>query len=74
MTDWTALARARGLDIPAEAVERIAPSLESLEDAFRTLLSSLEFTGEPAVTLSEAAVLGGAAPGGPEPGGSESCK
>ena len=27
MTDWTALARARGLDIPDEAVESIAPSL-----------------------------------------------
>jgi len=58
MTDWTALARARGLDIPADAVERIAQSLEALEAAFRPLLQKLEFTGEPAVTLSEGAVLG----------------
>ena len=58
MTDWTALARTRGLDIPADAVERIAPSLEALEEAFRPLLQKLEFTGEPAVTLSETAVLG----------------
>jgi hypothetical protein len=58
MTDWTALARARGLDIPAEAVESIAPSLTALEDAFRPLLAKLPFTLEPAVTLSEPAVFG----------------
>lgn len=58
MTDWTALARARGLDIPPEAVERIAPSLTALEEAFRPLLTKLPFTLEPAVTLSEPAVFG----------------
>lgn len=58
MTDWTALARARGLDIPTDAVESIAPSLEALEVAFRPLLQRVEFTGEPAITLSESAVLG----------------
>ena len=58
MTDWTALARARGLDIPAEAVEQIAPSLEALEANFRPLLQKLEFTTEPAITLSEGSVLG----------------
>lgn len=58
MTDWTALARARGLDIPAEAVERVAPSLEALEADFRPLTARLEFTTEPAITLSESAVLG----------------
>jgi hypothetical protein len=58
MTDWTALARARGLDIPAVAVERIAPSLEALEQAFRPLPGKLDFAAEPAVTLSEEAVLG----------------
>jgi hypothetical protein len=58
MTDWTALARARGLDIPADAVERIAPSLTALEEAFRPLPAKLPFTLEPAVTLSEPAVFG----------------
>ena len=58
MTDWTALARARGLDIPSEAVESIAPSLTALEDAFRPLLTKLPFTLEPALTLSEPAVFG----------------
>jgi hypothetical protein len=58
MTDWTALARARGLDIPPDAVEHIAPSLTALEDAFRPLLARLAFALEPAVTLSEPAVFG----------------
>jgi hypothetical protein len=58
MTDWNALARARGLNIPADAVERIAPSLEALEESLRPLLTKLTHSVEPAVTLSEAAVLG----------------
>ena len=58
MTDWIALARARGLDIPAEAVERIAPSLSSLEEDFRPLTARLPFSLEPAIVLSEAAVKG----------------
>jgi hypothetical protein len=58
MTNWPALAAARGLDIPHEAVERIAPSLEALEQAFRPLLAKLPLTLEPAINLSEAAVLG----------------
>jgi len=65
MTDWTALARARGLDIPAEALEQITPSLEALEAAFRPLLQKIEFSAEPAITLSEGAVL---ANGGTEAG------
>lgn len=58
MTDWNALARARGLNIPADAVERIAPSLEALEASFRPLPTKLTHSVEPALTLSEAAVLG----------------
>jgi len=58
MTNWTALARARALDIPPAALETIAPSLDGLEQAFRPLLAKLPFTLEPAVTLSESAVLG----------------
>jgi hypothetical protein len=59
MTDWNGLARARGLNIPADAVERIAPSLQALEDAFRPLPAKLPHSVEPAVTLSETAVSGG---------------
>jgi hypothetical protein len=58
MTNWKALALARELDIPPAAVEAVAPSLDSLEQAFRPLLAKLPFTIEPAITLSESAVLG----------------
>lgn len=58
MTDWKALAAARGLDIPAEAVTNIAPALSALEDSFRPLLARLSPEIEPAITLSEPAVLG----------------
>jgi hypothetical protein len=58
MTDWVQIARARGLDIPEEAVERAAPALAALEAAFRPLAAKLAHNVEPAITLSEAAVLG----------------
>ncbi len=58
MTDWQALARARALDIPEEAVARIAPALSGLEAAFAPLLAKLTLDVEPAITLSESAVTG----------------
>jgi hypothetical protein len=58
MTNWAALARARELDIPDDAVARIAPALDQLENSFKPLLRKLPYTVEPATTLSEAAVLG----------------
>jgi len=57
MTDWHALARARGLDIPENAVSRIVPALDGLEAAFQALTGKLTVDVEPAVTLSEGAVL-----------------
>ena len=56
--DWVALARAKALDIPEEAVTRIAPGLSALHAAFTPLLASLPHTVEPSITLSEQAVLG----------------
>ena len=58
MTDWIALSRARGLDIPEDQVARLAPSLDGLEQAFRPLPARLPFEIEPAITLSEQAVKG----------------
>ena len=58
MTDWIALSRARALDIPEDQVARIAPSLDSLECAFRPLLAKLPYDLEPAIILSEQAVRG----------------
>jgi hypothetical protein len=62
MTDWQALARARALDsgadaIPDDAVARITPQLSGLEAAFTPLLAKLAIDLEPAITLSEGALL-----------------
>ena len=56
--DWKAIAQARKLDIAEEAIARIAPALDALEAAFRPLLEQIPHTVEPAITLSESAVLG----------------
>ena len=58
MTDWIAVARARGLEIPEEQVARLAPSLEALERDFAPLKAKIPHQLEPAITLSESAVLG----------------
>ena len=58
MTDWMALARARGLDVPEEQVARLAPSLEALVRDFSPLKTKIPYELEPAITLSEQAVKG----------------
>jgi hypothetical protein len=58
MTDWKAVADARQLGIPDNFIERVTLAVESLEQDFRPLLGRLRFEDEPAITLSEAAVLG----------------
>ena len=57
-TDWQAVARARSLDIPEDAVAKIAPSLDALLAAFESLRDRVPHSMEPANTLSEAAVIG----------------
>ncbi len=47
MTDWKALALARG--IPAADIERILTPLDALETSFRPLARSLKPAMEPAV-------------------------
>jgi hypothetical protein len=61
MPDWQALAKARKLDIPQDAIDRIALALDALEADFTRLLPKLTHTVEPAIILSEAAVLGSSA-------------
>lgn len=46
--DWKSIAAAVAPDIPADAVARIAPSLEALEQTFRPLLDRIPVDGEPA--------------------------
>jgi len=52
MKDWTALAAASGIDLPASDIERIVKPLQSLEEAFRPLANNLTIADEPATILS----------------------
>jgi hypothetical protein len=47
MKDWRAIAQAYGLPLTAAEVDRIAPSLEALEEAFRPLVDDLTPDLEP---------------------------
>jgi len=48
----------RNPDIPEDVMKKIAPVLEALEESFRVLPRQLEHGAEPAIILSECAVLG----------------
>ena len=47
MTDWAAVARARGMEIPQDEMERLAKPLAGLEETFRPLLKGLTPLMEP---------------------------
>jgi hypothetical protein len=51
MTDFKAIARARGLDIPDADLDRIARTLTALETAFRPLTAELPSSLEPATCI-----------------------
>ena len=51
MTDWAAIARARGLDLPADELESLTKPLASLEETFRPLLKELTPLMEPDLEL-----------------------
>ena len=51
MTDWKAIARARGIDIPANELERTLRPLESLEETFRPMVRHLGPADEPAIVF-----------------------
>ncbi len=55
MTDWKAVAKARGVEIPDEEMERVTGPLESLERVFRPLAGNLpaSLEPEPSVRLDE---------------------
>jgi hypothetical protein len=48
MRNWKAIAEARGIDIPAENLERTIAPLEEMEEIFRSLVSDLTPESEPA--------------------------
>jgi hypothetical protein len=46
--DWKAIARASGLEVPEEELDRIVGPLNALEEAFRPLVKDLAADSEPA--------------------------
>jgi hypothetical protein len=48
MKDWSVLAKAGGLEIPAKELERLAQPLNALDEVFRPLVQSLTPEMEPA--------------------------
>jgi hypothetical protein len=48
MKDWSGIAAASGIEIPAIEMERLTPPLNGLEEVFRPLASKLTFVDEPA--------------------------
>jgi hypothetical protein len=51
MKNWKKLAEANDLRIPESDIEGIAPSLDTLESAFRPLTKTIPDDVEPAVTF-----------------------
>jgi hypothetical protein len=51
VTDWKAIARARGMDIPANELERTLHPLDSLEETFRPMVRHLGPADEPATVF-----------------------
>jgi hypothetical protein len=54
MTDFKALAHARGLEIPEDELDRLAGTLSALEAAFRPLTAGLPSSLEPATVICPA--------------------
>lgn len=51
MKNWNKIAEANDLHIPETDIQRIAPSLDALEAAFRPLTKNIPDDAEPAVTF-----------------------
>ena len=51
MTDFPALARARGFNIPEDELAAVASPLQALESAFRPLVSDLPSLLEPSTGI-----------------------
>jgi hypothetical protein len=52
MKDWRAIAQAYGLPLSARGLDRIAPPLDALEEAFRPLISDLTPDLEPCIEFN----------------------
>jgi hypothetical protein len=49
--DWTALAKARGLVLPAEEIARVLEPLRTLESVFRPLTRRIPSDVQPAIVF-----------------------
>ncbi len=58
MTDWKAVAGARGLQLSEAELAKLGSAMEALEPAYQALLAKLTPEIEPVVILSEEAVEG----------------
>ena len=47
VSDWNAIAKARGLNIPPEEIDEFAPALDALERVLRELAGQLNYSEEP---------------------------
>lgn len=56
--DWQRMAEARGLGLTPSELDRIVPVLARIESALSPLAAGIPHETEPAVVLSEAAVVG----------------
>jgi hypothetical protein len=55
--NWKLIAQGNGVPVPAGELEKFAPSLNALEEAFRPLAATIPLEIEPSITLSEDAVI-----------------
>lgn len=51
MKDWSLIAKAGGLDIPAKDLDRIAATLTTLDQAFRPLVAKLTPAMDPSLVF-----------------------
>ena len=53
MRDWKAIAKARGVDLPADELERTIAPLREVEEIFRSLVPDLSPEIEPAFEVRQ---------------------
>jgi hypothetical protein len=58
VTDWKALAAARGLNLSEGELQKLAAVMNALEPASKALVANLTHDIEPATTFAEEAVEG----------------
>ena len=55
--DWRSIAKAQEFPLSPAEMEKLVPILDAVENAFRPLVATIAHSTEPAITLSEQAVV-----------------